>query len=115
MTKSPFKGDEAEHKLSFVPASHSTEVGRTLPYNPRLRDGYDPSEEPCEIVVGKHTTPRRRTGEYLLVHHSIGDYEGQLAGFVKFESPSLCEIKPEKVCDTHKLVCLGLPDDKIRL
>ena len=41
----------------------------------RLRTSYDPKEFPCEIVVGRHTQPNRRTGEYILRHPTLGDYE----------------------------------------
>ena len=88
----------------------------------RLRRTYDPAERPIEIVTGRHTRPNRNQGEYTLTHCSLGDYERATPGFVGFGDPSWCtkwdherEIAPEKVRDTHKLACLGLPADKISL
>ena len=87
-----------------------------------MRKGYDPSEVPLAIVVGCHTRPNRRGGEYVLLHPTLGHYERQMAGFVKFESRSWGaawrverEVTAEKVRDTHKLACLGPPEDKIHL
>lgn len=86
-----------------------------------MRSRYDKTERPIEIVVGRNTAPNRRQGDYAM-EQSLGDFERQQADFVKFGTPSLCDgwrvarpIKAEKVRDTHKLACLGLPDDKIRL
>ena len=88
----------------------------------RLRNGYDETEVPTEIVLGRHTRPSRGTGEYILTHASLGDYEQATNGFVCYSDASWSakwdherEIAPEKVRDTHKLACLGLPDDKISL
>ena len=88
----------------------------------RLRTGYDPSEIPCEIVAGCHTKPDRRTGVYELLHDTLGEYESQAPDFLSFEHPALRdpwrverEITPEKLYDTHKLACLGLPRHKIHL
>ena len=56
----------------------------------RLRSGYQSSEVPCcEIVVGRHTRPKRVTAEYVLIHPTIGDYERQVSGFLKLEDPVL--------------------------
>ncbi len=48
------------------------------------------------------------------------EFERSQTGFVRYGHRSLCdkwredrEIAPEKVRDTHKLACLGLPEDKI--
>ena len=56
------------------------------------------------------------------MHDSLGDYERATAGFVSYGDASWSvkwdeerEIVPEKVSDTHKLACLGLPEDKIHL
>ena len=80
------------------------------------------SEVPREIVVGHHTRPNRRNGECVLLHSTLDDYERQMRGFVKFESRSWGaewrverEVTAEKVRDTHKLVCLVLPEDKMHL
>ena len=88
----------------------------------RLRTGYDPAEIPCEIVVGRHTKPNRRAGEYTLLHPTLGEFERSQRRFVSYGHRSLCdkwredrEIKPEKLRDTHKLACLGLPEEKIPL
>ena len=88
----------------------------------RLRCTYDPSEVPCEIVVARHTRPNRAAGEYSLLYPTLGDFQTNTVDFVPFESPSLHdkwreprEIVPEKVRDTHKLACLGLPDELIHL
>ena len=87
----------------------------------RLREGYDPAERPCEIVVGRHTRPVRSKGEYVCVKRTLGEYERSRAGFIRYGSPSLHDkwrhdrpLKPEKVRDTHKLACLGLPENKIK-
>ena len=70
----------------------------------RLRNGYDPAEIPCEIVVGRHTRPRRTVGEYTLLNLTLGECENQQSDFVRYGSPSLHdkwreerEIAPEKV------------------
>ena len=88
----------------------------------RLRCGYDPSEVPCAIVAGRHTRPKRSAGEYELLYDTLGEYEEEQEDFVKFGTPSLTdpwrverEITVEKVRDTHKLACLGIPEDKIHL
>ena len=89
----------------------------------RLRKGYSPLEVPTEIVVGRHTRPRRSTGDYTLIHESLGAYERSLGPtFLHYGDAALGadwmverEITPEKVRDTHKLACLGLPPNKIRL
>ena len=88
----------------------------------RLRDGYSVTEIPVEIVVGRDTKPNRRAGEYVRLHDSIGAYERSNPQFVPFDHPLWCaeyvqerEIPVEKVRDTHRLACLGLPEDKIHL
>ena len=87
----------------------------------RLRNGYDPAEVPCEIVIGRHTRPVRTKGEYVLQYETLGEYEARQPNFIKYGSRCLHDkwrrertIKPEKVRDTHRLACLGLPDSKIR-
>ena len=89
----------------------------------RLHNGYDPSEVPCEIVVGRHTHPNHNSVEYVLLYENLGVFERQNRDFVKYKSETLCdgwrverEIPAEKVRDTHKLVCLGMrEEDKIGL
>ena len=91
----------------------------------RLRDGYDAEEVPCEIVVGRHIKPNRRQGKYIFVNEriqTIGAYERSLGrAFVKYGARSwnakwrhARALTAEKVRDTHKLACLGLPADKIK-
>ena len=90
----------------------------------RLRHGYDPEEAPVEIVVGRHTRPRRNgpAADYVCLHASLGDHERSDPDFVSYDHISLRrpwltqrEISEEKVRDTHKLACLGLPENKIFL
>ena len=88
----------------------------------RLRNGYDPAEVPIEIVVGRHTRPRRHVGEYTLLHTTLGRFERATEGFRKFGHRSWTAkfresrpISADKVRDTHKLACLGLPDARISL
>ena len=90
----------------------------------RLRDGYEDKEPPCEIVVSKYVKPNRRQGVYVLQDESIrtvGAYQRSLKGFVKYNHRSWNTkwrherpLTAEKVRDTHKLACLGLPMDKIK-
>ena len=58
----------------------------------------------------------------VLTHPNLGAYERSRVGFVKYDTDSFHDkwrtaraIPDEKVCDTHKLACLGLPDGEIRL
>ena len=88
----------------------------------RLRNSYDAAEVPIEIVIGRHTRPNRSQGVYTLTHPSLGAYERATVGFVNYGEAVWSakwdherEVAPEKVRDTHKLACLGLPDDKISL
>ena len=91
----------------------------------RMRTSYDPAEYPCEIVIGRHTQPRRTTGEYVFPDScvlTLGDFQRRKSGFISFDSRRLAqkwsvdrEIPLEKVRDTHKLACLGLSEDKIGL
>ena len=57
----------------------------------RLRHGYDPEEAPVEIVVGRHTRPRRNgpTADYVRLHASLGDYERSDPDFVSHDHISL--------------------------
>ena len=59
---------------------------------------------------------------YVRVVDSLPAFEQSSRQFVEFGHRSWSadwsverEIAPEKVRDTHKLVCLGLPEDKIHL
>ena len=88
----------------------------------RLREGYDPAERPCEIVVGRHTRPQRSHSRYVLIYPTLGEYERNQTDFVKYGTRCLHDkwridrdLEPEKVRDTHKLACLGLPEAKIHL
>ena len=88
----------------------------------RLRTGYSKIEAPCEIVVARHTRPKRNSGEYFLLFPTLGVFQRQKPDFIRYEHESLREdwriereIPAEKVRDTHKLACLGLPEYQIAM